>query len=97
MFTLLWKISDNNEEIFSTYGTALIPAVVEPSDQLDCGGRRHLAFQRLVAVQDDDTNLHLVRTVIDIGEVFVMNGDGKTVATYRFTHPVDFVTGRKAA
>jgi hypothetical protein len=97
MFTLLWKIGPDHEEIYSTYGVSHIPAAAQPSDQMDCGGRRHIAFQKLTAVQDDSHNLHLVRAVIDIGEVFVMNGEGKTIAMYRFTHAADIVTGRKAA
>lgn len=84
MFTVLWKIDRDNEQLYSTYGVALIPPTDRaPCDDWDCSGRRHVAFQALTAVQDSD-NLMLNRTVIDVGEVFVMNGDGKTIAIYRF-------------
>lgn len=84
MFTILWKIPGGTEEIFSTPSVSKVAAAKEMSDQLDCRGREHIAFQQLSAVQDDTANLHLVRTVIDIGEVFIMNAEGKTVAMYRF-------------
>jgi hypothetical protein len=83
MLTILWKTPSGAEEINVTYGISKIPALQEPSEQADCGGREHVAFQCLVAVQDQE-NLQLHRTVIDAGDVFVMNAEGKTVATYRF-------------
>ncbi|ODM71660.1 hypothetical protein A6X20_06875 [Bradyrhizobium elkanii] len=70
--------------MYETYGVAKIPPAAQPSDHLDCRGRAHIAFQHLTAVEGDGHKLHLVRSVIDIGEVFVMNSEGKTVAMYRF-------------
>ena len=84
MLTLIWKIAEGHEEVYEVCSVAKMPAAKERSDQLDCGGRAHLSFQRLTAVQDDGLNLHLVKAVIDMGEVFVMNSDGKTIAMYRF-------------
>jgi hypothetical protein len=83
MLTILWKIPNGDEQIFATYGTSKISALPAPSEQADCNGREHIAFQRLVAVQDKE-HLQLHRTVIDVGDVYVMNAEGKTVATYRF-------------
>lgn len=88
MFTILWRAPDGAEEIYVAPCVSKIPAdprLAEPADNamldllahLDCGGREHVAFQRL------DGN-GMVRSVIDVGEVFVMNAQGKTVATYRF-------------
>lgn len=85
MFTVLWKIGNDNEEIYSAPSVVLVPRHESaPSDQLDCRGERHVAFMKLTPVEDDSSGLHLVRTVINFGEVFVMNEAGKTVAMYRF-------------
>lgn len=84
MLTVVWKIGRDQEEIFETASVAKIPAAPERSDQLDCGGRAHIAFQRLTAVEGDGVRERIVRTVIDIGEVFVMNAGGSTIAKYRF-------------
>ena len=83
MMTLLWKIGPDHEELYETSSVSKIPAAPERSDQLDCGGRAHIAFQKLTAVWGED-ELRLIRTVIDTGEVFVMNAEGKTVAKYFF-------------
>lgn len=85
MFTLLWKMEGGGEEIYSVPTTiVIVPDAGKRSDDLDCRGRRHLGFQRIEAVSDDSAALHLARSVIDSGEVFVMNGEGKTVAMYYF-------------
>jgi hypothetical protein len=84
MFTILWKIGPDHEEIFSTASVSKIPAAEKQSDDFDCHGRPHLAFQALTPIEDDGAGLRLVRTVIDSGEIFVMNAEGKTVAMYRF-------------
>ena len=83
MLTILWKIPGGGEEIHITHGISKILALPEPSEQADCHGREHIAFQALTAVQDRE-HLQLHRTVIDVGDVYVMNAEGKTVATYRF-------------
>lgn len=87
MFTLLWKIGPGREEIYQTPSVVRIPAAAQPSNDLDCCGKAHIAFQKLDAVEDDGAHLHLVRAVISEGEIFVMNGEGKTIAMYRFDSP----------
>lgn len=77
MFTVLWKTPNGGEEIYVAPSVAKIPALSVCSKDADCEGRAHLAFQRL-------DGYAMTRTLIDMGEVFVMNSDGKTVATYRF-------------
>lgn len=77
MFTVLWRFQGGGEEIFAAPAVSLISAASEPTDQMDCAGRRHVAFLRL-------DGHGMTRTVIDVGDVFVMNGQGRTVATYRF-------------
>lgn len=84
MFTLLWKIGPNQEELYQVASVATVPAAANPSDEMECGGRAHLAFQRLTHVEDGGAQLQIVRAVIDLGEVYVMNDAGKTVASYRF-------------
>jgi len=74
MFTILWKMPNGGEEIYIAPGISKIPVADVASDQLDCGGREHVAFQHLDG--------HAMTR--DVGELFVMNSDGKTVATYRF-------------
>jgi hypothetical protein len=80
MFTVLWKTPNGGEEIFVAPSVSRIPGIVpgtEDADRYDCHGRPHIAMQCLT---DQDSQ----RIVIDMGEVFVMNAEGRTVATYRF-------------
>lgn len=86
MLTVLWKTPNGGEEIFVAPSVSKLPGLppgTSDLDKADCHGRPHIAMQCLTAVQDQ-AGLHLHRVVIDMGEVFVMNGDGKTIATYRF-------------
>lgn len=83
MFTVLWKITPDNEEIYQSPSVVKVPDAGRRSDELDCRGRPHLAFQALEPVSDDSAAMRLVRRVIDSGEVFVMNPEGKTIAMYR--------------
>ncbi len=87
MFTVLWKVGPGQEEIFETASIAKIPKRAKPSEgegpMPDCEGRPHISFQSMTAVENDGVELHFVRTVIDVGEIFIMNGEGKTVASYR--------------
>lgn len=77
MFTVLWKTPLGGEELFVAPYVALNPALPEPDDQAPCRGGKHVSFQRM-------DGYGLEQTFIDRGEVFVMNGGGNTVATYRF-------------
>lgn len=77
MFSILWKTPDGGEEIYVAPSVSKIPPAKELSDQLDCRGREHVAFQKL-------DGRDMVRTVINVGEVYVMNAQGKTVASYYF-------------
>lgn len=83
MFTVLWKTPEGEEDIFAAASVTKIPALKKPDKDADCHGREHVAFHHFTPVQNKET-LQLTRTVIDCGSVFVMNGDGQTVATYRF-------------
>jgi hypothetical protein len=77
MFTILWKMPNGSEELYVAPAVAKLPKQPEPSDQFACGGNAHVAFQRV-------DGYGMTHTVIDSGEVYVMNGGGQTVATYRF-------------
>lgn len=86
MLTVMWKIGPDNEEIYVAPSISLRPKR-EAQDEverakLDCNGDRHIAFQAFTVVQDGGIQMH--RTVISRGEVFVMNSEGNTVASYRF-------------
>lgn len=86
MLSILWKIGPDNEEIYVAPSISLQPRRSHgdglDSDQMDCHGERHVAFQRFTVVQDGGVRME--RTLISRGEVFVMNSEGNTVATYRF-------------
>ncbi|MES5483621.1 hypothetical protein QMZ05_12755 [Bradyrhizobium sp. INPA03-11B] len=80
MLTVLWKMPNGGEEIYVAPSVSRVPALVAEAAELeaaDCHGAAHIAMQ--VA-----TGKGTERTVISIGEVFVMNAEGRTVATYRF-------------
>lgn len=78
MLTVLWKIDEDREEVYLSPFVALIPAkTVKHDGEMDCGGRRHLSFQRL-------DGYGMTHTLVDCGDVFVMNTEGKTVARYSF-------------
>lgn len=81
MLTVLWKTPNGGEEIFVAPSVSKNPGVApgtEDADKYDRHGRPHIAINCCVADHESQ------RMVIDMGEVFVMNAEGKTVATYRF-------------
>lgn len=78
MFTVLWKTREGAEELFSSPRVVKVPALQQNAPpEHPCEGREYLSVEFL-------DGLSTSRIYIDSGEVFVMNGDGKTVATYRF-------------
>ena len=84
MFTILWKTPNGGEELFAAASIALMqeaPSGVPPAEleKMDCHGRRHVSF-----CYKDVVEKQPIRTTIDVGAVYVMNAEGRTVATYRF-------------
>lgn len=82
MFTVLWKIPDGAEEIYSVPCVVKKAAVAgnptaEERAKMDCNGDEHISFHKF-----DGFATH--KQVINLGDVYVMNADGKTVATYLF-------------
>lgn len=82
MFTVLWKLPHGGEELYVAPSVCKMPKRIatstdEDPSKFDCHGREHIAFQRL-------DGFGMERMLIDAGDVFVMNAEGNTVATYRF-------------
>lgn len=82
MFTVLWKLPSGGEELYVAPSVTLVPAAPPdtPSAELahrDCRGLAHVVLRRI-------DGFEMERTLIDVGSVFVMNTEGRTVATYKF-------------
>lgn len=80
MFTVLWKISDDREELYCAANVSLIPETKDKDH--DWPTARHVAFPAKVGYGDGTQGWS--RTVISTGSVYVMNETGATVAIYHF-------------
>jgi len=83
MFTVMLKKPDGGEELFLASSVGKVPAKEVPSSEDDCGGREHVSFCAVNAVEGQAQAV-MGRMLVDSGQVFVMNPEGQTVATYRF-------------